>query len=502
MTLGKVCLTTALALVLPLSSFAGQVSFQNHSNNMISSGDNSFYHADFNNDGLEDLAYIYQPSGTSNGTFDVEFSQGSYNEGLYSGPVSYQVPLYNGSTDVIAQLALGDFNHDGSMDIAAFTIESGNVYIYLNDGKGSFTLGSQYSFGPSGGTIGSVSAAVADFNHDQLFDLAFIVNGRLNIWFGDGKAGFTPVLAQSVNGQSLAMGDFDGDGRADLLIYGDPAAISSAYVYYGDGTGHFPQSITLSLPKGFAAFSAGDVNTDGKMDVLAVDSTVSSNRIYLFYGDSSRKFSTRTSILGARCLADSPVQVADLDGNGQNDLIFEDFSCANPNTGPLYVDVVTRNTDSTYNPHQTIFWPYTPYLIDQPLLVLNADGNSKPDILVQQCWDSACSGHWDTKLYNATAWSFSPCDPPTATGINVCSPIAATVATPVPFAIGTTGTAPMRDIEIWVDGSKRAEQRYGFSNYAYFNGNVSLNPGHHSVSIAAAGWDQSKVTKSFKIDVQ
>ena len=85
MTLRKVCFTTALALALPLSSFAGQVSFQNHSNNMITSGDNSFYHADFNNDGLEDLAYIYQPSGTSNGTFDVEFSQGSYNEGLYSG---------------------------------------------------------------------------------------------------------------------------------------------------------------------------------------------------------------------------------------------------------------------------------------------------------------------------------------------------------------------------------------------------------------------------------
>ena len=324
------------------------------------SGDNSFYHADFNNDGREDLAYIYEPSGTSNGTFDVEFAHSNDNgdEGLYVGLASYQVPLYNGSTDVIAQLALGDFNHDGSMDIAAFTIESRNVYIYLNDGKGTFSLGGTYSFGPSGGTIGSVSAAVADFNHDQLFDLAFIVDGRLNIWFGDGKAGFTPVMAQSVNGQSLAVGDFDGDGHADLLIYGDPVAISSAYVYYGDGTGHFPQSITLSLPKGFAAFSAGDVNTDGKMDVIAVDSTVSTNRIFVFYGDSSRKFSSRTSIAGARCLADSPVQVADLDGNGQNDLIFVDFSCANPNTGPLYVDVVTRNADSSYNPHQTIYWPF------------------------------------------------------------------------------------------------------------------------------------------------
>ena len=133
---------------------------------------------------------------------------------------------------------------------------------------------------------------------------------------------------------------------------------------------------------------------------------------------------------------------------------------------------------------------------------MNADGNSKPDILVQQCWDSTCSGHWDTKLYNATAWSFAPCDPPTATGINVCSPIAATVGTPVHFAIGATGTAPMRDIEIWVDGSKRAEQRYGFSNYAYFDGNVSLNAGHHNVTIVAAGWDQSEVKRSFMIDVQ
>jgi FG-GAP-like repeat len=506
MTLRKVCFTTALALVLPLSSLAGQVSFQSHSNNLtVTSGDNSFYHADFNNDGQEDLAYIYEPSGTSNGTFDVEFAHSNDNgdEGLYVGLSSYQVPLYNGSTDVIAQLALGDFNHDGSMDIAAFTIESGNVYIYLNDGKGTFSLGGTYSFGPSGGTIGSVSAAVADFNHDQLFDLAFIVDGRLNIWFGDGKAGFTPVMAQSVNGQSLAMGDFDGDGKADLLIYRDPAAISSAYVYYGDGTGHFPQSITLSLPSGFAAFSAGDVNTDGKMDVIAVDSTVSTNRIFVFYGDSARTFSSRTTIAGARCLADSPVQVADLDGNGQNDLIFVDFSCANPNTGPLYVDVVTRNADSSYNPHQTIYWPF-PFMstIHQPPIVLNGDGNSMPDILVQECYDSDCNGHWETTLYNATAWSFSPCDPPIATGINVCSPIAGSVATPVPFAIGATGTAPMRDIEIWVDGSKRAEQRYGFSNYAYFNGNVSLNLGHHSVTIVAAGWDQSKVTKSFKIDVQ
>jgi hypothetical protein len=512
MALHRLCLPAALVLVLPPSAFAGNVVFQNHSNNMVTGGDNSFYHADFNNDGIEDLAYIYQPSGTSNGTFDVEFSDGEANGdgGLNTGPTSYQVPLYKGSTDVIAQLALGDFNHDGSMDIAAFTIESGNVYIYLNDGKGAFTLGGTYSFGPAGGTIGSVSATVADFNHDQIYDLAFIVDGRLNIWLGNSNGGFTPISAQSVNGQRLAMGDFDGDGHADLLIYGDPAAISSAYVYYGDGTGHFPQSITLSLPKGYAAFSEGDVNTDGKMDVIAVDPTVSSNRIYVFYGDSSRKFSSRTSIPGARCLADVPVQVADLDGNGQNDLIFEDFDCDNPNTGPIYVDVLTRNPDSSYNPHQTVYWRFpvgvdgsTNLYIDQPPIIWNANGDSKPDILVQQCIDSNCGGHWDTTLYNASGSSYSPCNPPAATGINVCSPSAgASVASPVSFQIGATGTAPMRDIEVWVDGKKLAEQRDGFSYYTFLNTSLSLSPGTHPVTIVAAGWDQSTEKKSFTVDVQ
>ncbi len=396
---------------------------------MVTSGDNGFYHADFNNDGHEDLAYIDQTiMGTPPGTFEVEFSDGPGSDaGLYSGPVSYAVPLFQGSTDVIAQLALGDFNHDGSIDIAAFTYESGNVYIFWNDGKGSFTLGPAYSYGPSGGSIGNVTAAVADFNHDQKFDLAFIVDGRLNVWLGDGKGGFTPAPSQSVNGQDLTMGDFDGDGHADLLIYRDPAAISSAYVYYGDGTGAFPQFTTLSLPSGFADFSGGDVNTDGKMDVMAVDPSLSSSHIFVFYGDSSRKFSSRTAITGARCLAGLPAQVADLDGNGQNDLIFTDYDCVNPDTSPQYVDVRTRNPDSSYNPHQTIYWPYGTIdgsgdtAIDQPPIIWNADGNSTPDILIQACVEAGCSGHWDTTLYNATVENGQTCDPPAAAGINICS---------------------------------------------------------------------------------
>ena len=509
MTPGKVCLPAALCLAVSFGPCAAQ-SFANHSDNQATSGDNVFYHADFNNDGIEDLVYIDTPvMGTPPGTFDIDFTDSNVNddEGLHTGPYAYQVPLYQGSTDVIAALALGDFNHDGSIDIAAFARNSGNVYIYLNDGKGNFTLGSTFPYGPSGGTIGSVSATVADFNHDQIFDLAFIVDGRLNVWLGDGKGGFIPGPSQIVFGQNLAMGDFDGDGHADLLVYQDPVAVNTAYVYYGDGIGAFPQFTILSLPSGQATFSAGDVNTDGKSDVMAVDTALSKSHLWVFYGDSSREFASRTTITGGRCLYNLPVQVADLDGNGQNDLIFADYDCDNPESG--YVDIRLRNPDSSYNTHQTVYWPYGDFdlsgntTIVQAPLIWNADGNAQPDILAQACVVGDCTSHWDTTLYNQIGWNSQPCSPPTTVGISVCSPAAGLPLTnSVNFNVGARGYEPMRDVEIWVDGSKRAEQRIGFSYYTYFNGNVTLDPGHHNVTVVAAGWDQSEVKQSFKIDVQ
>ena len=68
----KVCLSASLCLAAWLAPSAAAQLFANHSNNMVTSGDNFFYHADFNNDGIEDLAYVNQPNGgTLPGTFVV-----------------------------------------------------------------------------------------------------------------------------------------------------------------------------------------------------------------------------------------------------------------------------------------------------------------------------------------------------------------------------------------------------------------------------------------------
>ena len=59
-----------------------------------------------------------------------------------------------------------------------------------------------------------------------------------------------------------------------------------------------------------------------------------------------------------------------------------------------------------------------------------------------------------------------------------------------------------RNMNVWVDGKKVAEQIDGFSHYTYLTRSVSLAPGNHNVTVFAAGWDQSKIKKTFSLAVQ
>lgn len=493
-------------LAAPSLAVSATVHFSNHTQTCSDCGDNGFYHADFNNDGYEDLAYIYSLPMGGYPSFIVKFSN---KNGTYTSGTQYNIPFYQGSNDSIAQLALGDFYHDGNMDIIAVSVDSGNAYVYRNNGAGAFTLSGSFQYVTPGGVVSANDVAVADFNHDGNLDLAIVSSGQLHLWFGNGKGGFTSGPAEQVNGMNLAVGDFDGDGRADLLVSHDPARISDAYVYYGDGTGHFPDELTLSLSSGYAAFSVGDVNSDGRSDVIVTDPTINKNRVFVFYGDAARKFASRTNMLVGRCLAAEPVSVADMDGNGLNDMIIEEQDCNNPNAGTLYADVLTRNPNSSYNPDQTIYWAQKApdgniYEIDQPPIVLRANPDSAPDLLVQQCADSACTNHYNTTMFNTTSGNFSSCSAPTAAeGINVCSPLSGqSASSPVRFQIGAAGPVPMRDVEVWIDGSKRAEQIDGYSYYTFLNQSVSLTPGSHNVTVFGAGWDQTLVRKSFTVNVQ
>ncbi|HEY3705715.1 MAG TPA: FG-GAP-like repeat-containing protein [Terracidiphilus sp.] len=503
------CITLSVALAFPTLAIGSTVSFSSHTA-ACSSGlcaQTSIQHADLNGDGLEDLIALDHPN---YGGFSVTFNQGN---GAFSAPVVYTVPaISSGNPDSVDAVVFGDFSHHGGIDLAAFGADSDNLYVYTNNGRGAFTLTKTIPF--TTGNIGFLSAVSADFNHDNNPDLAFTTDTQLHIFLGDGKGGFTPGLSQSVQGNTLQTGDFDGDGKADLLVTGDLAALNHAYAYYGDGTGHFPQWVTLAMSSGTydqVAFSVGDVNSDGRSDVMVSDPSLYKSSVYVFYGNAAnRNFPNRTTISISGCISYEAPTVADVDGNGYNDLIVTAYPCSNTSGSVPNLEVRTRNADSSYNAVQTIYSIPNSTADDnqiQQVLVLNGDHNTKPDLLFQQClgqyYGSCSNGASTITLLNSTAGAFPTCNAPAAAeGISVCSPSTTAPGSPVTFNLGAAMATPARDMNVWVDGKKVAEQVDGFSNYTYLTKSLSLSPGTHQIGIYAAGWDQSTIHKSFTLTVQ
>src|SRR5689334_23199814 len=112
-------------------------------------------------------------------------------------------------------LAVADFNRDRKVDLAVVNAESANVTILLGDGKGGFAPapGSPFPAGPHPNDI-----AAGDFNRDGLLDLA-IANHEtpeVTLLLGDGKGGFAPAARSPVrfavkpHVHGLAASDFNG----------------------------------------------------------------------------------------------------------------------------------------------------------------------------------------------------------------------------------------------------------------------------------------------------
>lgn len=488
-------LLVSLTCVNGISAFGAEVNFSGYT----SSGQSTYLHADLNSDGREDFVYTLNQT---TGGFAVALSTG---DGSYATPAEYTLP--DGESAVA--IGIGDFNSDQKADLAVFGVSSDgqqhDLFLYLNNGDGSYSEEQSFSVDTE-----VTCVVVGDFNHDRSMDLAFVGASGLTVWFGDGNGGFTPGPVTPVSqAGSMMLGDFDGDGFADIAI-GDLSNFDSVQVLFGDGTGAFPLQTTIQVPGGHSLFGAADVNGDGIMDiVVSTFYPASPNNVGVYYGDRGRQFSSHTTIPIEHCASNTAVPLAaDVNGDGINDLIVPESDCGVYGQATRYVGVLTRNADATYNPDQTVYTSPSSSLILEWLSVIHGDADTKPDIAFSQCTATPCSlqANYDTEvLLNTTTGDFHSCDAPSAfEGINVCSPIASggAVASPVPFQIGAAGQVVMRKVEVWVDGNKMTEQLDGFSNYSFLDSALFLPSGAHEVDIYAAGWDNSLQQESFTLNVQ
>ena len=265
---------------------------------------------DFNGDGKLDLAVGCT---TANHVVNILLGNG---DGTFQMPVVYAM-----SGDALG-LATGDFNGDGKLDLAATGAPYNSISILLGNGDGTFQPHVDYAAGPW-----NTSVATGDFNKDGKLDLAVVNNASpyvLSIYLGNGDGTFQPrVDYPGIASYAVVAADFNGDGNLDLAVVGTGSDEVSIYLGKGDGTVQSPINNPYPNPsttqKIFLA--AGDFNGDGKLDLVA---SGSGPPIIMLLGSGDGTFQSPSDVSNSPYSYEG-IAAGDFNGDGRLDLIAADF---------------------------------------------------------------------------------------------------------------------------------------------------------------------------------
>lgn len=171
---------------------------------------------------------------------------------------------------VALAMVTADVNRDGHQDVVANNSD-GTSTVFLGDGTGHLTAGQTFSSPPPG--IFQQAFLALDVDADGNVDIVGACSG-IQVFPGNGDGTFRPAVSSEATGCGpVAAGDFDSDGRVDIVVTDEVPNFDRQHIlhlYVGDGTGQFmlrdtlirrPMAVTQSLV-------AGDFDSNGRLDLL------------------------------------------------------------------------------------------------------------------------------------------------------------------------------------------------------------------------------------------
>jgi hypothetical protein len=365
-----VFLIVYLLLPFSLSHSAGAatVAFKPTVTYQVGTAPQAVAFGDFNGDGKVDLVV----SNSGDGSVSILLGNG---DGTFQ-PAS-NIPA--GKNPV--SIAVGDFNGDGRLDLAVADGGNNSLNVSLGNGNGTFQTPVSHGTG-----VGPTSVVLADFNGDNRLDVVVGNSGgsTVSVLLGNGdgtvqsRVDYAVGSAPMTGPKAVAVADLNGDGNLDLVV-GNGGAFGVVLLGNGDGT--FKPAVSDDAL--LSSVALGDFNGDSKFDLVGTGQVGLNRFVKLLTGNGDGSFSPSNGVTTGVCENRDPL-AADFNGDGKLDLAIMGGFSLQSNTfcigHHLDVLVLAGNGDGTFQA------PVTFTAIDAANLILGAasfdlNGDHAPDLV-------------------------------------------------------------------------------------------------------------------------
>ena len=388
--------------------------------------------ADLNGDGFPDVVSANEDSDTLTVFLNDE-------QGGFGAPNGYAVGYGVGAVNSpISWLVQADLNGDGKKDLVLMELptqlsqtgENLQLVTLINQGTGKFAPRIEYPVAPSAVYSMQGDFALGDFHNTGHPDFVAIGSfaGPPFLSFlpnqGDGTFG-NAVLSNPPAAQgSMAIGDFNHDGKLDFVTIGAAGTATALTLFLGHGDGTFTPLPSIPFLSGSSAgllprsVYATDLNHDGKLDVLVyLHGNVvpyTSNAVFEFLGNGDGTFQPPVMVFANS----DPLTLADVNGDGIPDLVMcKDPESNYPSEQPTVVTIYLGHGDGSF----VLAHTYKPYTSTTALesfgtenggvgwcQVADFNGDGKPDIAVWQHSAGVFSDRYVQYLMGNGDGSFTP----------------------------------------------------------------------------------------------